>query len=469
MASPIVISGSGISGLICALVLTERGEGHRVWLVERNADPGGLLRRFNYGEWGDFDYGMHNVMETGIADLDRLVLGLLPEEEWQILDGAKRDLAGLYLNGTLQRHTPYIDIRNLSRAEYETCLAALFEHMALVAEAPPSEPATQTAEEYAVARFGAPVAARTLVPAVEKIFCTSAGNLDSMATRLTPMTRLAFCDAPLVELLTVAPFLRDRIAWSDQRTLPLDRSSGRRAAYPVKYGIYRLVEAMLHRIVAAGGHVITNAEISSISVAGGRIRSVTVRSGNETNAIQDVGRLIWTASIPALGRHLGVDAAGLRGDKPLTTVIANLVVDRLPEAMGDLYYFFCYDPAFRTFRVTNFTQYSPGAPRNGGYPVCLELLTQQLPEDHAALVGLALDEYQRFGITDPATNVLFARAEVLDSGFPLPSLANIEGLRQIRQGIAALELANLDLVGILARDDLFFQTDVIAHAYETVH
>ena len=59
----IIISGSGVSGLISALLLCERGFGDRVVIVEKGNTPGGLLRSYNYGVNGDFDYGMHNFLE----------------------------------------------------------------------------------------------------------------------------------------------------------------------------------------------------------------------------------------------------------------------------------------------------------------------------------------------------------------------------------------------------------------------
>ena len=95
-----VIAGSGVSGMLSALILLKHTKGENIYLIEKNAELGGLLRKFDYGEeYGTFDYGMHNMLETGIEELDSLLFGLLPENEWQVLDQDKRDLAGIFFNG----------------------------------------------------------------------------------------------------------------------------------------------------------------------------------------------------------------------------------------------------------------------------------------------------------------------------------------------------------------------------------
>ena len=438
-----------------------------MYIVEKNSEAGGLLRRFRYGEWGNFDYGMHNMLQTGIDKLDRLIFELLPEEEWQMLEDGQRDLAGIYFNGILQKNTPYIDLRGLSMADYKSCLVALFEHFAEPHHSVP-EPEL-SAEQYAVARFGEIVARKTIIPAVQKIHQKKASELDYMATIFTPMTRLAFCDAPLVAEITSSTFLRDRVAWSDQRTLPLERSSGRSGFYPVRYGIYRVVEAILAQLADAGARLLTETEITDVQTKDGFVSTVNIRSKNETSVLEEVEDLIWTANIPLLGRFLGVNFDGLKYDKPLKTIVVNLVVDRLPEHMGDLYHFFCYDSDFRTYRLTNFSNYCRGAARNGGYPVSVELLMDDEAVQGADLEQLAIDEYHRFGVGHADTKILFAKAEILASGFPMPSINNIHALRSIRDSIHAMHLSNLQMMGILAEDNLFFQTDVLADVYRKLN
>ena len=130
----------------------------------------------------------------------------------------------------------------------------------------------------------------------------------------------------------------------------------------------------------------------------------------------------------------------MKYDKPLKTVVVNLVLDRLPDQMEDLYYFFCYDSGFHTFRITNFANYCNGAYRNGGYPISMELLLDDAAICSCDFEKVAVEEFDRLKIANPETKVLFAKAEILNSGFPMPTCNNISSLRGIRDGILGLDL-----------------------------
>ena len=466
MANKIVISGAGITGLISALLLLKKHKGEDIYLLDKNEEAGGLLRRFDYGPWGSFDYGMHNMLQTGITDLDELLWGLLPPEEWQLLNGNKRDLAGVFFNGRLQRNSPYIDLRNLSPRDYEICMAALWKHFAQAIRNDNSTPSNF--EEFAYFRFGEVVSNKTIIPSIEKIFKRKASELDYMASRLTPLERLAFCDEDLIQELTKSDFLKERIAWSDQRTLPLERSSGRDAFYPVKYGIHRIVDSIIDRLRKAGVNLLLGSQIMGIEYKNRRITAIQTEHADKASKLDSIESLIWTSNVGLLGRFLGLDTMCMSYDKPLNTIIVNLILDRLPDEMKDLYYFFCYDNTYHTYRITNFTNYCKGAYRNGGYPISIELLMDDDSFAGCDLEKLAIEEFTRLNIGSPETKILFAKAEVLVSGFPMPTTNNISSLRVIRNSILDLDLQNLSIQGILAKDDLFFQTDVLTHLHTTL-
>lgn len=463
--SNFIISGSGVSGLISALLLSEKGFGDRVVVIEKGNTPGGLLRKYNYGINGDFDYGMHNFLETGIKELDELIFNLLPEREWQLLEGEKRDLAGIFYNKTLQKNSPYFDLRTLGWENYSEALSNLLNHINQSIGQQPIN-INCTAEEFAQKRFGISLAHQTIIPSVEKIHRMPASELDYMATVFTPMNRVVVADEPLVSELTESQVLRNYIAWSDQRTLPLSRSSGRKAYYPKNYGAYRVVDAILKKLEAAGVRIMTNSEITEIETKGNSVSRVKIKQLDNLIEFNEPEKLIWTANIPMLGRFLKTDFTGLKNDKPLKTVIVNILIDQ-PLNIGDLYYFFCYEKGYYTYRLTNYINYSSGAKRNNCFPICMELLlTEAEVNSGMNIEERAKEELCNFKILNENTNIVFAKAEILESGFPMPSRNNITALKKIRNDIKELNLVNLDMIGILANDNLFFQTDVLIDLYK---
>ena len=179
-----VFVGGGIAGLFGALMLSERRPGSRIVLVEREAEVGGLLRVFDYGEHGQFDCGMHNVDDTSVVGLDERVAGLLPEAGWQIAEGNARDLAGIFFRGRLQTNSPYIDLRHLPPALRQECIADFLETASDLAP----EPARAiSAGEMASAKFGATIAEKLIRPVLQKLFRRGTEDLDPLALRLTAL------------------------------------------------------------------------------------------------------------------------------------------------------------------------------------------------------------------------------------------------------------------------------------------
>ena len=112
-SDPVAVVGGGLPGLVAALVLSEK-PGARVCVVESGKSVGGLYASMDYGANGRFDYGVHYLRETKVPQLDALLLGLLPRDEWEWNEGVRRDISGSYVLGRLQKNSPFIDLRGLS-------------------------------------------------------------------------------------------------------------------------------------------------------------------------------------------------------------------------------------------------------------------------------------------------------------------------------------------------------------------
>ena len=454
-----VVVGAGIAGMLAALLLAER-RGCKVVVIEREDQVGGHLRCFDYSQHGIFDCGMHNMYETGIAPLDELLFGLLPRHDWQILDRGSRDLAGAVFNGTVQHNSPYPDLRTLPRTQWESCVLGLFRQLETREFRDHSN-----AWEDAKTRFGRPIA--EIIDAIlYKQYGKPATELAPYAAWLTTLFRVVlFSQDPFANLIE-SSMLRERLAWPEQRTLPPCWEAGRKAYYPKKYGIHRVVDALFERLHKAGVEILTRAQVQSLEKKAGQIGNLTLEQGGRMRTVT-VRKLIWTSGLPAMAQLLGEDLSSYRFDPPRKTVLVNLLL-REPPNMGDLYYLYCYEPGCYTFRITNFAGYCEGAPRAGAWPVAAEMLLDTPIPNLASIKRLALNELKRFKVIASDEDVIFSAVEPLPTGFPMPSQSNFRNLSEIRDRIAATKINNLTVLGILSEENVFFQRDVLAQVWNKI-
>ncbi len=455
-----VVAGGGITGLIAGVVLAERG--HEVVLVEREPEIGGLLRAFDHGEWGRFDYGMHTMFETSIARLDAFLFGLLPADEWEISAGNSRDLAGVYARGRLQRNSPYVDLRDLPADDRARFTAEIIERAAATpAPRHPGATAAASAAEYFERRFGPALTALVFEPAMRKLYRRPGADLSPLAARIVPLDRVLLWDEEEALLRTETEAgLRAVVGYPEQRTLPPGRSSGRRTFYPRQYGMFRVLAALERRLLAAGARIVVGCEIGDLVADGGAVRSLELRLGTTTERVSAVDLLVWTAGLPALAALGGVPLPGRPDPASVTSVVC--IATEGPLAVGDLHYYYSFEPGTSTYRVTTPAGYCSGAARNGGEPATVELLLDPsagVTVEQAEQIALA--ELRATGALTTENRVLFCRAEHLKAGFPMPSVRNAALVDTLRNGMTALELGNLVTAGVLASPGVFFQTDVI--------
>lgn len=449
-----VVVGSGISGLFACLYLVNKGI-RNILIIEQSKQTGGALKSYDYGEYGKFDQGMHNILLPGITGLDELLLPFVTTQEWNPLSGNNRDLCGVYWNDKLQTESPYPQIFRLPDSVVAQGLRDFFSAVASgVGE-------VSSAAEYFDLRFGKTFAEKIFYPIVEKIHKKPANELHYSAASIVPLNRISLDNNKFSEVVLQNNSLRSVIAWPDQRSLPLNFSSGRNAYYPRKYGMYHLIDEIVEYLKKNGCEIITSSKVLSMSAEQGRISEVTIEKDGERQNVS-TENVIWSAGQIPLLKSLNISLS-LPFERAQKTYVANLIL-KTPPRMGDLYYAFIYDQQYKSFRITNYKTFSPECDRAGGVPVSVEILSDsELTSD--GIIKLAMEELTSMGLTNH-DELIWAKGEhITEGGFPLPSNVNVNSIGKIRDLIDNAGFTNLLNIGIQSTKDTFFQTDVLVDSF----
>ena len=459
-----VIVGSGSAALAATLFLIDRGLGKSTVLIEPSDKFGGLLGKFDYEKFGIFDMGPHNIAETGDQQIDDLIFSALPGGEWNILSGERRDLAGLGFKNSIQAGSPYLNLASEAVGPQSGMLESFLIHLDSEDTNSIDNVLTMTAQDYLTKRFGS-VAARPYLDSIQSTYGKAASQLSQLACNFKPMDRVAIGDENTTRPYYSDPKKRSVIAWPEQRTLPLEYSSGLKSLYPRDFGMYRYVNAVLKRLEEAGGQIIGGHSITRLDSSGGKIDFLHLRNtGTRAESQISVRSILWTLSQFQLGQLLSLDAPPLTKNESLETWICNFIVRDEPTKLGDLYYLFSYDQNIHSHRITNFSAYCPEAITPIGYPIASEILIPRDGDSGSSVerdgpLNLAKRDLEVLGI-GAGEDIVFARAEKLGRGFPMPTLDAQEYAVAYRNELTALATFNLRWTGIQPEKAIFFQPAV---------
>ena len=456
-----IVVGGGISGLLASLIFSEIYN-KKVLLIEKENKLGGLLKCFNYGKYGLFDYGMHTMYKSGIQELDNLLISLLPKEEWLFLDGNKRDLAGTIFNGKIQYNSPYPDLRNLSEEEFEKCKSDLLKTIDN-----PKRISINNSWDYLNSKFGLEIS-QIIDGIIKKIFGHPAIELSEFAPNIINLSRVIIFSEEIFSKMIDSNIYRENIAWPEQRTLPLNYQSGNGSYYPLNYGIFRIINSLEERLIKSGVKIIKESEVKELEIINNQVEKIKISDKGVSKEITNIEDFIWTSGLPPLAKLINIDLNPHGFDPPKKIVILNLLLKEKP-LMKDLYYLYNYELNSKIFRITDFSNYCPKSKRKGLWPLSVELLYDQNIPSEIEIYKDTIMELINLGVIKSFDSIEFRSVERLRTGSPMPTNKNFNNLRNIRNSIKNFEIRNLHFLGILSEKNIFFQRDVVSSTWSKIN
>ncbi len=370
-----LISGAGISGLLMSKLLINDGicKPDQIIVVEKTNSCGGLYKPWICPSLGELDKGMHIYYETLIDKVDYIFYNSLPEDEWIILENNYKDVAGAYFNGRLQSNSPYPDLRYLPREFKDELIADFLNNLNILKTNNKDHCINElfrgsSAEEYWINRFGKKIYENIFDPICKKMYGFSADKLSVNAAYYVKLDRIVLFCADLMKEIYQSLFFRKVLAYPDQLSMPAYRNNNQRGLYP-KSGMLKVVNALHKDLLNLGVNFFMNSSVQDICEKGKQFE-VKIQSNINNNISITVDNIFWSGSRSSLEKvmHLKNNFVPDKG-------LSNYYFFRINESdleMPDLYYFYCLDPKYSAFRITNFSQYSKNHDKNGRCLICLE-------------------------------------------------------------------------------------------------
>lgn len=466
-----IIQGSGLPALFAAMILVQQGMGSRTLVLERSGAAGGLLKSVNYKDFGVFDQGMHNLQETGKSDIDNLVFPLIAEQNWNILDANRRDLAGNIRGGKLNTGSVYIDLR-AEESNRSKLIDSLLRHIQGVDGSTLNDRPLLSASEYLNNRFGV-TAALPYIDRLEGKYGLPASKLSVLACRLTPMDRYVALD----EVETLSRYeesvQRRVIAWPDQRTLPKSLASGKRSFYPKVGGMQAWVDAAITFLEMNGVEIRTHSHVVGIHVSHTSAYAVEV-SGPSGVQNLNCELLLWSTGRKSLIESLLGTSGFTLGETqepsvtPMKTWLVHLAVEGELPLLGDLHYVFDHSISSLVHRVTYYNSFCPNIASPGLQKLTVELLdpANVIPSEQSAIKEALRAIQAPLGIVENA--VVFAKGVDLGKGYPLPTLSLIEKAEREGNYLDSLGLGNIIPLGSKPELGIFFQGEILEDSWERI-
>ena len=458
LKASLVFVGGGVPSLILAFAMTKF---HKlpICIIEKSHEVGGQYKSLVYKNGIVFDQGMHIYYETGITEIDSVLLQIIPDYDWHFLKDNEKDVAGIFYNGKLQTNSPYPDLRDLSQKDKDRFVSSIFENINNI-----NINITGNAGELLRNHFGNYLAEEIFKPILQNLYGIHYDDLSSIVFKLTAINRVVLYNEDTTLDLMSSVYLKDRIAYPDQMKLPIKRTNRSRGLYPRKFGFGGVIEILRKKLEERGVIFFTNTEVLGIRTSNNIINSIVIKTEREDEYdLQVATGVVWASDIYSLLRNFNINLEYKMdfGHKKFV----NLLTKQKPR-MGNLYYFYNFDSASKIFRVTNYSEYCLRALYDGNYPICIEYWSEN--ESNEDIISSVIIDLVKMGVIDNESEVIFAHVPEYKAIFPKPLVKTVSSIELASSKLLDLEINNLVHIGSYSKPEVFFLHEILKDAFVQV-
>lgn len=444
----IVIVGGGITGLVAACRIRELLPNADINLLERHAELGGLLAGHYFENLGlYFDKGTHIFQQTGVPELDSMLMEAIPANDRMVFTQIQGDASGVVFEGKLQDYSHYPDIR--AHAQHLDVISDIKLHVDSLETTLPIIRSNSLSSESAQ-RFGSAYSRQIICPLLANVFGRDSSELAAFSMVLPGMTRVVLDDYDDWKSKCDDQNYRSVVGVPNQYQLPKSYQHGRLSYYSRTLGSSGLIDGLKKRLLSSNVRLNTSATITNIDTNRSCIDWIDFAGA--THRLQYTA-MIFSAGIIAAAALLKASLNHYSFDRPLGHHLIHFHLAN--PTISSLCYFYSLDAKFPWYRVTNYRAFS-GIKQDRR--LTIEVFGDIQPTKEQAreiLRGLF-----QLGFCDSANSECVA-IDTLPSGFPVPTIRNLEALIKLGENLQSKLPENIVLGGIGSDRDSFFQNEVL--------